>query len=233
MILTAHQPVYLPWLGLFHKIALCDTYVFLDSVKYLKQDWNNRNKIKGAAGPMWLTVPVATGGTDNILLPDVRISNEHNWRVKHWRSIRSCYGRAPYFEQYAPFLEDVYRRKWEFLNELNLHVLRWSLEVLGIKTRFLRASELDLEGAKSDLVLDMCRKLGAKTYIFGALGRDYAQVADFERAGVDVMFQDYRHPRYPQLHGDFISHLSIIDLLFNCGPKSLEILMQNQEAISR
>jgi hypothetical protein len=233
VILTAHQPVYLPWLGLFHKIALCDTYVFLDSVKYLKQDWNNRNKIKGSAGPMWLTVPVATGGTDNILLPDVRISNEHNWRVKHWRSIRSCYGRAPYFDQYAPFLEDVYRRKWEFLNELNLHVLQWSLEVLGIKARFLRASELDLEGTKSDLVLDMCRKLGAKTYIFGALGRDYAEVADFERAGVDVMFQDYRHPQYPQLHGDFISHLSIIDLLFNCGAKSLEILMQNQEATSR
>jgi hypothetical protein len=233
VILTAHQPVYLPWLGLFHKIALCDTYVFLDSVKYLKQDWNNRNKIKGAAGPMWLTVPVATGGTDNILLPDVRISNEHNWRVKHWRSIRSCYGRAPYFDQYAPFLEDVYRRKWEFLNELNLHMLRWFLDELGVKVRFLRASELDLEGTKSDLVLDMCRKLGAKTYIFGALGRDYAQVADFERAGVDVIFQDYRHPQYPQLHGGFISHLSIIDLIFNCGPKSLEVLMKNQEAISR
>lgn len=233
MILTAHQPVYLPWLGLFHKIALCDTYVFLDSVKYLKQDWNNRNKIKGAAGPMWLTVPVATGGTDNILLPDVRISNEHNWRVKHWRSIRSCYGRAPYFDQYAPFLEDVYRRKWEFLNELNLHMLQWFLEELGIKVRFLRASELGLEGTKSDLVLDMCRKLGAQTYIFGALGRDYAQVADFERAGVELIFQDYRHPQYSQLHGGFASHLSIIDLLFNCGSKSLEVLMQNQEAISR
>ncbi len=225
--------MYLPWLGLFHKIALCDTYVFLDSVKYLKQDWNNRNKIKGAAGAMWLTVPVATGGTDNILLPDVRISNEHNWRTKHWRSIRSCYGRAPYFDQYAPFLEDVYRCKWESLNELDLHMLRWSLEVLGIRVQFLRASELDLEGTKSDLVLDMCRKLGAKTYIFGALGRDYAQVTDFERAGVDVIFQDYRHPQYPQLHGDFIPYLSIVDLLFNCGPKSLEVLMQNQEAISR
>jgi len=233
VILTAHQPVYLPWLGLFHKIALCDTYVFLDSVKYLKQDWNNRNKIKSAGGSMWLTVPVATGGTDHILLPEVRISNEHNWRLKHWRSIQSCYGRAPYFDQYAPFLADMYSRKWEFLSDLNLHLLRWSLEVLGIKPRLLRASELDLEGTKSDLVLDMCRKLGAKTYIFGALGRDYAQVADFERAGVDLIFQDYRHPQYPQLHGGFVSHLSIIDLLFNCGPRSFEVLMQNQETISR
>lgn len=233
MILTAHQPVYLPWLGLFHKIALCDTYVFLDTVKYLKQDWNNRNKIKGAGGAMWLTVPVAAGGTDNILLPDVRISDEHNWRLKHWRSIKSCYGRAPYFDQYAPFLEKVYRRKWAYLNELNEHMLLWFLEVLGIRVRFLRASELHLEGTKSDLVLDMCRKLGATCYIFGALGRDYAQVADFQRAGVNVIFQDYRHPEYPQLHGGFTAHLSIIDLLFNCGPKSLEILMKNQEGITR
>ena len=233
MILTAHQPVYLPWLGLFHKIALCDTYVFLDSVKYLKQDWNNRNKIKGAGGSMWLTVPVATGGKDHIQLPEVRISNEQNWRLKHWRSIRSCYGRAPFFDQYAPFLEDLYSRNWTFLNDLNLYMLRWFLDALGIKPRVMRASELDLVGTKSDMVLDMCRKLGAKTYIFGALGRDYAQVADFERAGIELIFQDYQHPRYPQLHGGFVPHLSIIDLLFNCGPKSLEILMQNQETISR
>ncbi len=232
VILTAHQPVYLPWLGLFHKIALCDTYVFLDTVKYLKQDWNNRNRIKGAGGPMWLTVPVATNGTDNILLPDVRICNEHNWRLKHWRSITSCYGRARYFDQYAPFFEEVYRRKWDSLNELNNCMLLWLLEVLGIKVRFLRASELRFEGTKSDLVLDMCRKLDAKTYIFGTLGRDYARVEDFQRAGIEPIFQNYRHPEYPQLHGSFVSHLSIIDLLFNAGPASLEILMKNQERIT-
>ena len=157
MILTAHQPVYLPWLGLFHKIAICDAYVFLNTVKYLKQDWNNRNKIKGAGGAMWLTVPVATGGSDNVLLQDVLISNEHNWRLKHWRSIKTCYGRAPYFGKYAPFFEDVYHRNWERLSELNRHMLLWFLETLGIKVHFLRASELSLRGAKSDLVLDMCR----------------------------------------------------------------------------
>jgi hypothetical protein len=110
-------------------------------------------------------------------------------------------------------------------------MLRWFLVALGIHVRFLRASELGLEGTKSDLVLDMCRKLGAKTYIFGALGQDYARVEDFQQAGVEVVFQDYRHPEYPQLHGGFASHLSIIDLLFNCGPKSLEILMKDQERI--
>lgn len=232
MILTAHQPVYLPWLGLFHKIAMCDTYVFLDTVKYLKQDWNNRNKIKGAGGAMWLTVPVATGGSDNVLLQDVLISNEHNWRLKHWRSIKSCYGRAPYFGEYAPFFEDVYHRNWDRLSELNRHMLLWFLETLGIKVHFLRASELSLKGAKSDLVLDMCRKLGADTYIFGALGRDYAQVQDFQRANIKIEFQDYRHPEYPQLHGIFLSHLSIIDLLFNCGPSSFEVLMKDQERIA-
>ena len=229
MILTAHQPVYLPWLGLFHKIALSDAYVFLDTVKYLKQDWNNRNKIKGANGAMWLSVPAATKGTDNILLQDVRISNQHNWRLKHWHSIKSCYGRAPYFAQYAPVCEEIYHRQWEFLNDLNHQMMMWFLEALRIKVRFLRASELDLQGTKSDLILDMCRKLGATTYIFGALGRDYAKVNDFEDAGVKVVFQDYRHPEYRQMHGAFISHMSILDLLFNCGPNSLEILMNDQQ----
>ena len=231
MILTAHQPVYLPWLGLFHKIALSDTYVFLDNVKYLKQDWNNRNKIKGSEGAMWLTVPVATRGSDQIMLPEVRISNQQNWRLKHWRSIKTCYGRAPYFSQHAPIYEEIYDRDWEFLNELNHFMLRRFLDVLGIKVRFLRASELSFDGTKSDLVLDMCRKLRAKTYIFGAMGRDYAQVKDFDDANIKVAFQDYKHPEYPQMHGSFLSHLSIVDLLFNCGPRSLAILMQNQERI--
>ncbi|MBZ5647596.1 MAG: WbqC family protein [Acidobacteriia bacterium] len=231
VILTAHQPVYLPWLGLFHKIASADTFVSFDEVQYLPRDWNNRNKIKTASGAIWLTVPVLTKGHREKPIREIEINNREPWRRKHWNAISLNYRKAPFFAQYEEFLRSVYQREWQWLWELNEHMLRWFLEVLGINVRFLRASELGLVGAKSDVVLDMCRKLGAKTYIFGALGRDYARVEDFQRAGIEVVFQEYRHPEYSQLHGAFISHLSLLDLLFNCGPKSLEILMKDQERI--
>ena len=228
MILTAHQPVYLPWLGLFHKIASSDTYVFFDTVQYQPMDFNNRNKIKGEKEGIWLTVP---GGHKEKPFREIEINNDVPWQRKHWRMLRIHYQRAPYFDQYASFFEDVYQRKWQYLVDLNEHMLRWFLDVLGIRVKFLKASDLHLEGKKSALVLDMCCRLGADVYIFGSQGRNYAQVELFDAAGVKVIFQDYHHPVYPQRYGEFISHLSIVDLLFNCGPKSLEVLMRSQDPI--
>ena len=225
MILTAHQPVYLPWLGLFHKIALADTFVSFNGVQYLPRDWNNRNRIKTAEGPLWLTVPVLTKGHREIPLRAIEINNREPWRRKHLRTITLAYKKAPFFERYAPFLEETYNREWQYLAELNDAMLQWFLQQLDIETHFLDASKIDIEGSKSDLVLDMCRKLGAQMYIFGALGRDYANISTFQSAGVSVVFQDYKHPEYPQMHGDFQSHLSILDLLMNCGDRSRDILM--------
>ncbi len=231
MILTAHQPVYLPWLGLFHKIALADEFVFFNQVQYLPKDWNNRNKIKTPTGAVWLTVPVLRKGYLEMKVSEIEINNSLPWKRKHWRSIAANYGKAPYFDIYAPFFEDVYQREWRYLADLDEYMLRWFLEVLGIQVKLAKASDFDFVGAKSDLVLDMCRQLRADVYIFGALGEDYANTEEFKSAGIKVMFQDYHHPVYPQLHGDFISHLSIIDLLFNCGPRSLDVLMSGQEEI--
>lgn len=135
------------------------------------------------------------------------------------------YQKAPFFRQYAPFFEECYKREWRFLSELCEFQLKWFLKTLGLSPKWVKASEEDFQGRKSALVLDMCQKLGASAFIFGALGRNYADLPSFEQAGIKVIFQDYRHPTYPQLHGPFVSHLSIVDLLFNCGPKSLEILM--------
>jgi hypothetical protein len=231
LILTAHQPVYLPWLGLFHKIALAETFVSFDAVQYLPKDWNNRNKIKTSAGPKWLTVPVLRKGYLDKPFHAIEINNAEPWRRKHWRALATSYAKAPHFDDHAAFFEEVYARDWQYLTELDEHLLRWFLEVLGIETRFLKASEQSFQGAKSELVLDMCRQLGADAYVFGALGRDYADVDAFEAAGVRVAFQDYRHPTYPQLHGDFVPYLSIVDLLFNCGPRSREILMSGQDRL--
>ena len=227
MILTAHQPVYLPWLGLFHRIALADTFVYFDAVQYQTHDFNSRNKIKTPQGELWLTLPVQRKGYHGKKLCEIELDNTQPWAKKHWRSIEQNYSKAPYFDLYAPFFEETYKRTWTYLAELNEYMLLWFLETLGITRKFLRASQLQFEGKKSDLVLDMCRKVGADTFIFGSLGAHYAQQKEFERAGISLLFQNYVHPVYPQLHGAFIPHLSIIDLLFNCGPQSLQILMQS------
>ncbi len=225
MILTAHQPVYLPWLGLFHKIALADKYVFFNEVQYLPKDWMNRNKIKTNSVSTMLTVPVLRKGHRDNITSNLLINNSEKWKKKHLRSIYINYKKTPFFDDYYSFFEDTYSRDWDYLDDLNEHMLKWFLQKLNIKTEFLKASDFDFVGTKSNLVLNMCKKLCADTYIFGSLGKDYANKEEFSDENIKLVFQDYNHPNYSQLHGEFVSNLSIIDLLFNCGKKSYDVLM--------
>lgn len=228
MVLTAHQPVYLPWLGLFHKIALADVFCFFDIVQYQPKDWNNRNKVKLRNGEIiWLTVPVLRSGYREQNYLDLRINNDVAWQRKHWKTLQLSYRKAPYYDLYAKELERFYSTRWERLADLNYEMLLYFMEVLRLRIPVVKASRYQFSGKKSDLVLDMCKTLGAKAYIFGALGRDYADLGSFAANGISVYFQDYRHPTYPQLFGEFESHLSIVDLLFNCGPRSPEIITSN------
>jgi hypothetical protein len=224
VILTAHQPGYLPWLGLFDKIAQADTYVSFDCVQYAPKEFQNRNRILTPHGPTWLTVPVLRKGYRDKPLNQIGINNRLPWRRRHWTTISHSYGKAPYFESYAPTLRRFYIQDWETLAALNDAMLQWLLAELGIDVAFHRASDHHFAGTKSELVLDMCRKLGATTYIFGSLGRDYADIKAFEAAGIEVRFQDYQHPEYPQQYAGFEPNLSVLDLLMNCGPDSLDIL---------
>lgn len=230
-IITGHQPVYLPWLGLFHKISLADAFVVMDDVQYLQQDWNNRNQIKGPSGAFWLSVPVKLADSSSKLLKDIRIDwegwdSKRHWQLAHWRSLQMCYSRAKYWTDYAPFFEELYTSgPWKWLCEINEQLLHFFLQQLGIEVEFVRASEYGFSGMKSDLVLDHCRKLDAEMCVLGAQGKDYVQEQDFADEGVSVYYQNYQHPVYPQRFGEFISHLSAVDLLLNCGPDSLSILI--------
>lgn len=227
MILTAHQPSYLPWLGLFHKIALADLFIWSNHVQLGGYDYSARNQILTSSGPAWLSVPCKKKGRSGQMMFEVEIDNAFPWRRKHWNALRISYATAPYFKRYADFFEQTYAREWDYLGDLNTHMLRWFLPELGIRVPFGAGQDFDFKGRKSDLVLDMCRELGASTFIFGALGRDYADIAAFAAANIKVVFQDYAHPVYrQQQQPGFISHLSIVDLMFNCGPDSLEILMR-------
>jgi len=226
MILTAHQSQSIGgYLGLYHKIALADEFVYMDTVKYSKQDFINRNKIKTPQGYLWLTVPVLTNGSDNIIINEVKIDNNQKWREKHWKSIKNFYQKSTYFKLYFDFIEDLYKKEWIYLSDFNFYLLKWILQELKINTKIHKMSDYNFQGKKSDLVLNMCKQMKTDLYIFGKMGIDYADINSFKNNNIKVYFQDYNHPQYNQMYGKFEPYMSVIDLLFNEGNNSLDILM--------
>lgn len=227
MILTAHQPTYLPWLGLFHKIANADVFCYFDIAQYQKKDFNNRNKIKTYNGPIWLSVPVESKNHFQTSVGKIKIIN-NGWNKKHFKSIKLAYKKAKFFNDYIKDLEYLFLKKnYETLSELNLVFLKYFLKKIKIKTPIILASDYNFKGRKSDLILDMCIKLNAKEYIFGEQGRNYADEKKFFDHGIKVHFQKYAHPIYDQIYGEFLPNMSIVDLLFNEGSKSKEIILKN------
>lgn len=223
-----HQPMYLPWLGLFDRIYRCDLFVLLDNVPYSKNYFLNRNKIKTANGWIWLTVPVAAKGKFGQLIKDVEIDNSTNWREKHWKSIFFNYQKASFFSRYAKSFEETYQREWSHLAAFSEELLRIVLKALGIGTPIVRASDMNVDGRKEELVLNICKRLNADRYLSGPDGKNYLNLQIWNENGVNVLFHNFLHPEYPQLYKGFIPQMSIIDLLFNCGDESLKILTQNQ-----
>jgi len=225
MIATMHQAEHLPWLGFFDKLRQCDVFVLLDTVQFARRDFQNRNRIKGANGPVWLTVPVASKGSFDQSIGEVAIVNDRDWRRKCWSAIEHSYRKAPHFTGHRAFFEELYRREWTRLLDLNLAVIRHLAEQLGIGTRLVLGSELGIrDRGGTQVALAACRAVGATTYLSGAFGRDYLDEEQFHAASVAVRYQDFQHPVYPQQFGAFLPKLSAIDLLFNCGPESLAIL---------
>lgn len=227
MIVAIHQPQYLPWLGYFDKIDRADIFCFLDNVQYKKNEWQNRNRIKTARGWQWLTVPVHYRFPQRI--NEVAIDTRGRWGRKHFQAISTCYGKARYFNSYIDFFENVYEKPWNYLNDLNIYMIEGFRGLLNLdKKPILRSSEMKLRDDPTDRLIDICLHVGADTYLAGAGGADYMDLKKFEEHGIAVYFQSFVHPKYPQLFDSFISHLSIVDLLMNCGPDSLSIIRGKQ-----
>ncbi len=235
MIVSGHQPAYLPWLGYFHKLSLCDAFVYMDTVQYLENDWNNRNKIRTPEGWMWLTVPVDRKKTQGKMLDDIVIrghempDSKDYWATSHWKSIESNYLKTPYFKQYRDELHALYFSKpWVRLIDLCWAQLLLFAKWLELDTKkIVRMSEISFEGKKSDLILDHCKKMGGNAVVFGTHGRDYVDKKTFKDAGIKLYFQNYQSPTYQQRFQGFESGMCILDLLFNCGNDSLAVLTSN------
>ena len=225
MIVAVHQPQYLPWLGYFDKIRQADIFCYLDSVQYKKNDWQNRNRIKTSQGWQWLTVPVRFKYPENIC--EVKINPTVNWRKKHLQALITNYRRAPFFERYIRIFEQIYSEDWESVAELNICFIERLQDALGLGAKpAIKSSKLELSEDPTDRLIEICREVKAEIYLAGQDGIKYMDLERFKTNGIQVVIQDYKHPVYPQRFNGFESHMSVVDLLFNCGPKSLDILSE-------
>lgn len=223
MIVAIHQPQFMPWLGYFDKIDKADLFVFLDNVQFKKNEWQNRNRIKTAQGWQWLTLPVKHSFGQKI--NEIKISNEHDWKKKHLGTLVANYRKAPYFDLYFSTVESIYEQNWQSLSELNKHIVKLFATLLRINTEMFVASKLEeLPNEPDERLIAITKKLDGKVYLAGAGGQDYMNLEMYCKAGVKVQFQEFEHPVYPQRFGEFVPGMSIIDLLFNCGEKSIEII---------
>lgn len=218
------QPSYLPWIGYFEQMIRADQFVFLDDIQFTRRDWRNRNKIRTSGGWAWLTVPVEQKNRYTQLLKEARVDNSINWKKKHREAIRLNYSRAPFFETYYPYFESVYSKQWEFLIDLCYETTAYLMEALNITTPTSKSSDLSVQGRKADLILNICRKMGATHYLTGSLAHDYLSKEDFSREKIELEYQKYNHPEYPQRYPGFVPYLSLVDILFNVGDKSRDML---------
>jgi len=230
MICAIHQPQYFPYLGYFEKIASCDTFVFLDDVQFKKNEWQNRNRIKTAEGTGYITVPVGYRFPQNI--NEVPIAYDRPWAKMQLRTFEENYGRAEFFEAYQPEIAQMIEKRWENLAALNIATVNYVVKFLGLKTKILLSSSMQVEGQSTERLVNICKAVGADTYLSGSGGKNYLDADLFEKGGIQLQFQDFPHPEYKQVsfkkNAGFVSNLSIVDLLFNHGPESFNILASSE-----
>lgn len=223
-----HQPNYIPWPGYFHKLAACDVFVYLDAVQYPRgRSFAARNRIKTPNGVTYLTIPVSVpkGQEGKASYLEVELADD-KWRRKHLATVEQSYGKAQNFD-------DVFRLyerglgAGETLVDLNIALVDAFASYLGISTRRVRLSELlPSFGQKTELIVDVCRAVGAHAYLSGSGGgREYTDEAVLAEHGIELRFDDYEYPRYEQLWGEFEPNLSVLDVLFNCGPESRDLVV--------
>ena len=221
------QPSFIPWRGYFHIIQQCDIFVFYNDVQFDKRSWRNRNIIKTAKGKNWITVPVLTKGRSSQKINETKINNKFNWRKKILDSIYFSYKKAPFFDRYYDWLAEQINKPWEYISDLDIHLTHKIGDILGIKTRYIKSSELEIlsQYKKLERVLEVCKKLNATKYITGPKAKDYIRSdVPFRELGIELIYQEYNYPKYSQLYGNFEPNVSIIDLLFNNGDKSPEFI---------
>jgi len=211
------QSNYIPWKGYFDIINMADEFVIYDEVQYTKNDWRNRNRIKTSDGAKWLTVPVK--GHISQSISETRVDGSQ-WRRKHWRSLLQWYGKAEFFGLYRDVFEGLYLGSdEEFLSRVNRAFIEAICAILGCRARLSDSRDYELEEGKTERIVSLCRCLGARVYLTGPSAKDYLEMEQFAREGINVEWMDYSgYPEYRQLFPPFTHNVSVLDLIFNEGP---------------
>ena len=225
------QPTYLPWSGYFGLMQSVDVFVLLDSVQFARRSWQQRNQIKTANGAQWLSVPVQSKGKRDQLICEVELDKSSGFAATHRRSIEMSYAKTPHFKQFADTLLPLLDNSSPLLADLTIGLILQLKARLGITTRVLRSSELDVSGAKADLLASLCKQLDATTYVSPPGSKEYLDESDaFAKIGISLQYFEFKHPEYLQPFGDFLPNMSIIDMLFNCGEQS-SVLIQGASEV--
>lgn len=229
MICTVHQPNYLPYLGFFEKAFRSDIFILYDTTQFKKNDWQNRNKLCSPNSWQWISVPIMHNFGQKIF--EVKIKDAEKSLQKNWRSIQVTYGKAPHFKEYSKGFEEIYHSQIDLLSEFNCRIIMEAARLLGLKTRFVKSSEMPkIESTSTQALIDLTRLSGADTYISGGEGLNYLDMGLWNSTSLKIMFQKYVHPVYKQFNSkSFQPCMSILDVLFNCGDESLEVITKGQE----
>lgn len=226
MIITIHQPEYLPYIGFFQRVLASDVFIVLDDVGYQKNAFINRNKIKTAQGEQWITVPVK-GRSPNLKINEVFIDNQTDWQSKQWKTLLLNYAKAPHFKKYSQFLKEALNKKWEKISDLDIHLIKHSIKILGARTIIKKSSELNNKGRGTERLINICKELRADVYLSGPGNEEHkVETEKFEKENIRVEIQEFDNPKYSQLfiNKGFLPYMSIIDLLFNEGENSINII---------
>jgi hypothetical protein len=222
MILSGHQPVYLPGIILFNKIALSDAFMFVGHCQYTQKSWQTRNRIRLGEIEHWLSVPVKKSGRFGQSINDTVILDDY-WKKKHLGSIRQAYAKRPYFDQYYPELEILISKGGDSLGSLDIALIRRIVDWLELPTIILDSRDYPIAGNKTDMLISICVAVGADHYLSNEGSRDYVDEKAMADASIQHCWQIFEHPVYEQGR-PFIENLSVIDLLFNVGPAAREMV---------
>jgi hypothetical protein len=214
------QSNYIPWKGYFDLIASVDEFIIYDDMQYTRRDWRNRNQIKTPQGLLWLTVPVKVKGKYEQTIKETEIDG-YDWLALHSKTIAQNYKKTPYFEEIWSILEPLYQSNYIYLSQLNTSFIQAICDYLEISTKITYSWDYQLIDGKTERLADLCRQTGATEYISGPSAKDYVVKEVFDNLNIQLTWFDYTgYPEYPQLWGEFVHGVTILDLLFNCGKES-------------
>jgi len=231
MLVAAHQPLFIPWIGYFDKICKVDKFVIVDNVQFTTSGWIRKNSIKTPSGVQNITVSIRQKKNLGVLIKDVLIdTNDFRWKTNHLKAFQFNYGRAKYYNTIMPAVTELYSDECKYLSEFNVKILRYIINIMKIGTEILMGSEIGIVGHKTDLIIDICQKTHADSFMLGMGGSNvYADQQKIASAGIKIVPQNFIHPIYDQLWGPFVSHLCILDLLFNKGAEARQYFAKNRQ----